>query len=48
VCVADCTLAAALQFGRFGQLPLPDGYPRLAAWDQRYRARAPARSVLSL
>jgi len=48
VSVADCTLAAALQFGRFGQLPLPGGHPQLDAWDQRYRARAPARSVLSL
>ena len=47
VCVADCTLAAALQFGRFGQLPLPAGYPQLAAWDHRYRARTPRRSVLS-
>jgi len=46
--VADCTLAAALQFARFGQLPLPSGYTHLAAWDPRYRARAPARSVLSL
>jgi len=46
--IADCTLAAALQFGRFGGAPLPGGYPRLASWDERYRARPPAKSVLSL
>ena len=46
--LADCTLAAALQFARFGQLALPGAHAQLAAWDQRYRARAPAQSVLSL
>jgi glutathione S-transferase len=46
--IGDCTLAAALQFGRFGQLELPGVYPHLTAWDQRYRARAPARGVLSV
>ena len=45
--VADCTLAAALQFARFGQLPLPSA-GAVVDWDLRYRARAPARSVLSL
>ena len=45
--VADCTLAAALQFARFGQLLLPSA-GAVADWDLRYRARAPARSVLSL
>ena len=45
--VADCTLAAALQFARFGQLPLPSA-GAVVEWDLRYRARAPARSVLSL
>jgi glutathione S-transferase len=45
--IADCTLAAALQFGRFGEVELPGGHPHLAAWDARYRARAPAQSVLS-
>lgn len=46
--IADCTLAAALQFARFGQLPLPVLGAQLADWDQRYRARPSARSVLSL
>ena len=44
--IADCTLAAALQFARFGGLALPGPYPRIEAWDARYRAREPARSVL--
>ena len=44
--VGDCTLAAALQFGRFRKLAFLDGSPRLAAWDERYRARESARSVL--
>jgi glutathione S-transferase len=46
--VADCTLAAALQFARFGQLELPPPGAQLSAWDLRYRARPAARSVLSL
>lgn len=46
VTVADCTLAAALQFGRFRQVdPLGD-YPKLREWDARYRARDTAKSVL--
>ena len=44
--VADCTLAAAFQFARFRELPVLDPYPRLTAWDARYREREPARSVL--
>ena len=46
--IADCTLAAALQFGRFGEVELPGEHAHLTAWDERYRARAPAQSVLSL
>ena len=46
--VADCTLAAALQFARFRELSVLDPYPRLTAWDARYREREPARSVLVL
>lgn len=44
--VGDCTLAAALQFGRFRKLAFLDGFPGLSAWDARYRARETARSVL--
>jgi glutathione S-transferase len=43
--VADCTLAAALQFGRFGGVERP-AYPHLDAWDERYRVRPAARRVL--
>ena len=46
--VADCTLAAAFQFVRFGEVALPPGHARLAAWDARYRARPPAQGVLSV
>lgn len=44
--IADCTLAAGLQFARFGDVPLPGEHPHLARWDLAYRERAPARSVL--
>jgi glutathione S-transferase len=43
--VADCTLAAALQFGRFGGAERPP-HAWLDAWDERYRARPAVRSVL--
>ncbi|MGH7963124.1 MAG: glutathione S-transferase family protein [Candidatus Binatia bacterium] len=46
--IADCTLAAALQFGRFGGVALEPGLPHLAQWDIRYRERPVAQSVLSL
>ena len=46
VTVGDCTLAAALQFGRFRKVEVLGEYPRLAAWDARYRARPTAASVL--
>jgi glutathione S-transferase len=44
--VADCTLAAALHFGRFGGERFVDGYPRMAEWDRRYRQRPAAKAVL--
>ena len=44
--VADCTLAAALQFGRFGRLSLLDDLDYLAMWDERYRARPAAKNIL--
>jgi glutathione S-transferase len=46
VTIADCTLAAALQFGRFRKLSFLDEYPKLAAWDATYRERPTAGSVL--
>jgi len=46
--VADCTLAAALQFARFAKLEVLGAYPQLMRWDAAYRAREPARAVLTL
>jgi glutathione S-transferase len=46
--VADCTLAAALQFGRFREVGLPDGFERIRAWNERYRERPAAKTVLVL
>lgn len=48
VSVADCTLAAGLQFGRFGGVSLPSNFAHLGRWDVRYRARPAAKQVLSV
>ncbi len=49
-CVADCTLAAALQFARFGEidLGLDSRYPGVHQWDRTYRARDAVRDVFTL
>ena len=44
--IADFTLAAALQFGRFGGVEIDAPFERLARWDLAYRDRPAARSVL--
>jgi glutathione S-transferase len=44
--MADCTLAAALQFVRFIQADLIGDRPKLRAWDERYRQRPAAKTVL--
>jgi glutathione S-transferase len=44
--IADCTLAAGLQFGRFGKVELDPAFENLARWDAAYRERPPAQSVL--
>jgi glutathione S-transferase len=44
--VADCTLQAALQFGRFGSVELPGRREHLDRWDAAFRQRDSARSVL--
>ena len=46
--IADCTLAAALQFGRFGGMEIDPRFSNVARWDTRYRDRESAKSVLSL
>ena len=46
--IADCTMAAALQFGRFGGVTLEPTYEHLVRWDDAYRRREAAVAVLSL
>lgn len=46
--IADCTLAAGLQFARFGGVAIDPTFEHLARWDADYRRREPAKSVLSL
>ena len=46
--IADCTLAAAFQFARFGGVEIDPGFQNLAQWDARYHARPIAKLVLSL
>jgi len=45
--VVDCTLAAALDFGRRRGVPLDAEYGEVAAWFARYRARAAVRQVMA-
>lgn len=47
VSIADCTLAAALQFGRFGRITPDPALTHLARWDTAYRARPAACAVLA-
>ena len=44
--VGDCTLAAALQFARFGGYALSDKYQHLSRWDQQYRERDCVNAVI--
>ncbi len=46
--VADCTLAAALQFARFAKFDLDEQFAHLHRWDGEYRSRDVAASVLTL
>jgi glutathione S-transferase len=46
--IADCTLAAAFQFARFGKLEIDPEYTHVARWDAAYRARGPAQRTLVL
>ena len=48
VSVADCTLAATLQFARYNKTDLLQGLDALSHWDGQYRERAVACMVLSL
>ena len=44
--VADGTLQAAFQFGRFGNVEIDPAFENLARWDRAYRERPVAKSVL--
>jgi glutathione S-transferase len=44
--IADCTLAAALQFARFGGVEIDAGHTHLTRWDAAYRQRPAAQAVL--
>lgn len=44
--IADCTLAAAFQFARFGSVEIDAACRHLARWDAAYRARPAAQEVL--
>ncbi|MGR8950082.1 MAG: glutathione S-transferase family protein [Gammaproteobacteria bacterium] len=44
--VADCTLAAALQFARFGGYDISDEYKHVLDWNDRYRVRETIKSLI--
>ena len=44
--VADCTMQSSLQFMRFIEVDVFRDRPLLRAWDERYRARPAAQTVL--
>lgn len=44
--IADFTLAAGLQFARFGGLALPGTFPNVERWDTAYRARDVVQTIL--
>ena len=46
--IADCTLASALQFARFGKVDINPEWQHLVRWDATYRARPVVQSVLIL
>jgi glutathione S-transferase len=47
VTIADCTLAAGLQFARFGGVGLDARFRRIERWDRSYRERLAAKAVLA-
>jgi len=46
--IADCTLQAALQFARFGDVEIDPAFSNLARWDREYRELPGVRGVLSV
>jgi len=48
VTIADCSLAAALQFARFGEVRDADDFEHVRRWDVAYRQRPAATATLLL
>jgi glutathione S-transferase len=46
--IVDCTLAAALQFGRVAKFEIDSAYQNIARWDQAFRERVSAKQILLL
>lgn len=46
--IADCSLAAALQFGRMGKIEIDPSFENITRWDAAFRERSSARQVLLL
>jgi glutathione S-transferase len=46
--IADCTLAAALQFGRLRGVGLDPEYTKLTRWEAAYRERATCKDIIVL
>lgn len=46
--IADCTLAAALQFGRLAKVEIGPEYENIVRWDLAFRERLSAKQVLVL
>jgi glutathione S-transferase len=46
--IADCTLQAAFQFARFGNVEIDPAVSNLIRWDREYRERPCVQAVLSL
>jgi glutathione S-transferase len=46
--ITDCTLAAALQFGRMGKIEIDPSYENITRWDTAFRERVSAKQVLML
>ena len=44
--IADCTLAAALQFARLRGVEIDPAFTQVHRWDAHYRERPPAKAVL--
>ena len=44
--IADCTLQAGLQFGRFGEIELDPEFAHLGRWNAAFRDRPSSREVL--